>query len=278
MVSCANYIERISIALSPFLKWAGGKRWLVTNHSHLIFRDYERYIDPFLGSGAVFFHLLPQKALLGDINEPLVITYNALKDNWKLVYRYLKNHQNLHCKEYYYQVRASSPRSMAAKAAKFIYLNRTCFNGLYRVNLEGKFNVPIGNRRSVIRETDQFCEISAALENADLYNDDFENIINRATANDLVFADPPYTVTHNNNSFIKYNEKLFSWYDQLRLFSALKRAQERGVKVISTNACHPKIIELYQKDFKIIEVSRNSLIASRNKHRKLSEEIVISTR
>jgi len=264
--------------IKPFLKWAGGKRWLVSNHSNLIPRDYGRYIEPFLGSGAVFFHLLPNKALLGDTNEPLIITYNALKHNWKLVHRYLRRHQTLHSKDYYYQVRASSPRSMATKAAKFIYLNRTCFNGLYRVNLEGKFNVPIGTRQSVIRADDQFSDISTALESADLYPADFENLINLATANDLIFADPPYTVTHNNNSFIKYNEKLFSWSDQLRLFHALKRAQKRGAKVISTNACHPKIMELYQKDFRIIEVCRNSLISSKNEQRKLSQEIVILTR
>ena len=152
-------IDKKLLKTKPFLKWAGGKRWFVTNHSDLLPQSFNRYIEPFLGSGAVFFHLQPQNALLGDSNKELVDTYRAIKSEWKLVYRYLRAHHTKHSKEYYYQIRKSRPISSASKAARFIYLNRTCWNGLYRVNLSGVFNVPIGTKSTVVFADD------AAIEN-----------------------------------------------------------------------------------------------------------------
>src|SRR5699024_9439870 len=115
------------------------------------------------------------------------------------------------------------------RAARFIYLNRTCWNGLYRVNKQGKFNVPIGTKVNVRLESDNFMLTSDILKKVDLLISDFENIVDGALEDDFVFADPPYTVAHNNNGFIKYNEKLFSWSDQVRLRDAIIRARERGV-------------------------------------------------
>lgn len=263
--------------LKPFLKWAGGKRWFVHSYSDYLPDCYDRYIEPFLGSGAVFFHLQPKTALLGDANSELIETYQVLKDNWKLVVRYLKRHHGQHSSEYYYQMRAMKPRSPATRAARFIYLNRTCWNGLFRVNRQGAFNVPIGTKQTVLFEDDRFDEVSAALRHTELHPGDFEGLIDRAEYGDLVFVDPPYTVRHNHNAFIKYNEKLFSWDDQERLFYALKRAKHRGAQIVSTNACHKSLRQLYSSTFKLVEVKRNSPISSKAETRKQFEELLILT-
>ncbi|SMP62849.1 DNA adenine methylase [Desulfonatronum zhilinae] len=265
------------INTKPFLKWAGGKRWFVTNHSDLFPQNFNRYIEPFLGSGAVFFHLQPHNAFLGDSNKDLIDTYRAIRREWKLVYRYLRAHHTKHSKEYYYQIRTSRPISPARKAARFIYLNRTCWNGLYRVNLSGVFNVPIGTKSTVVFSDDNFQQVSDLLCNATLYNCDFEKLIDFAEENDLVFVDPPYTVRHNHNAFIKYNEKLFSWADQERLFASLSRAKQRGVQIIATNAYHQCVRDLYDKSFSTIAVKRNSSISSKIATRRKFNELVIYT-
>lgn len=260
--------------LKPFLKWAGGKRWFVRKYSFLLPKKFNRYIEPFLGSGAVFFYLRPKIAILGDSNSELITTYQALKNNWLLVYQYLEEHQKKHNSKYYYYIRASKPQDMYSRAARFIYLNRTCWNGLYRVNKRGEFNVPIGTKSKVIYDDENFEEISNLLQSSALYICDFEELINKAEEGDFIFVDPPYTVSHNNNSFIKYNERLFSWSDQKRLFRALLRAKERGVMIVGTNAYHKSVLELYKGKFKTIKVSRYSLISSRNDSRKKYDELV----
>ena len=169
MIKTENFMDRDEIAMNsspntvvlPFLKWAGGKRWL-THHRDLgIFPDkYETYIEPFVGSGAIFFHLRPQKAILSDINKLLIDTYQAIKDDWRLVRKYLKQHHEKHSKRYYYKMREAKLLSRYQKAARFIYLNRTCWNGLYRVNTDGKFNVPIGTKSNVILDSDDFFSVS----------------------------------------------------------------------------------------------------------------------
>lgn len=261
--------------LKPFLKWAGGKRWFVQNYESLIPSDYGRYIEPFLGSGAVFFHLRPKHALLGDANKELIETYQAIQEDWESVFRYLKMHQKNHSQDYYYYMRKLKPRRRASRAARFIYLNRTCWNGLFRVNLNGVFNVPIGTKSSVIFEDDCFDEISEALCYARLFSCDFECLIDEAVQSDLVFVDPPYTVQHNHNGFIKYNEKLFSWYDQERLFYALNRAKKRGAIIVGTNAYHQSVMDLYEHSFRTITVSRNSTISSKAESRREFEELII---
>jgi DNA adenine methylase len=272
-----NILNHNISPLKPFLKWAGGKRWFVAEHANLLPKRFNRYIEPFLGSGAVFFYLCPSKGILGDSNSDLIDTYLAIKQNWALVYRYLKKHQQMHSRDYYYRTRSFKPKSLASRAARFIYLNRTCWNGLYRVNQAGIFNVPIGTRKSVIFEDDRFDKVSESLQGADLHACDFEQIIDMADEGDFVFADPPYTVRHNNNSFIKYNEKLFSWLDQERLCGALKRAKNRGAQILATNACSQSVRELYKASFKTIEVTRNSLISSKVENRKKCEELAIFT-
>lgn len=260
----------------PFLKWPGGKRWFVTQHAHLIPSEYETYIEPFLGSGAVFFHLEPRRALLGDTNEDLVATYQAIKSDPAGVERHLKRHHRDHDSEYYYSVRDGLMRAEATRAARFVYLNRTCFNGIYRVNLQGKFNVPVGTKTAVILDTDDFHATAKLLRRATIRECDFEQLIDTAGEGDLVFADPPYTVRHNNNGFVKYNETLFSWSDQERLARVLTLAARRGVKVVATNAAHDEVRALYrQPTFSLIEVERYSAISSDSASRRAYRELVI---
>ncbi len=263
--------------MTPFLKWAGGKRWLVSGYDTWLRQNAKRYIEPFLGSGAVFFHLQPKVAILSDLNEELISTYKALRDVPGRVKRHLLTHHRLHCHDYYYHIRQQSPQSIATQAARFIYLNRTCFNGLYRVNLQGVFNVPKGTKEKVVLPSDNFEEVSALLQNTNLSSCDFADTIDQAHTGDFLYIDPPYTVRHNNNNFLKYNERIFSWADQQRLAACLAKAARRGVSIFISNADHHCIHELYQaKYWQQMTVRRFSRLASSSKHRKGTTEVVIS--
>lgn len=263
--------------LKPFLRWVGGKRWLITNYSEHFPEKYNNYIEPFLGGGAVYFFLKPEKAILSDLNSDLINAYNSIKNNPEKLLDLLKKHQLKHSKDYYYQVRNSKPRLDLSKAARFIYLNRASFNGIYRVNKNGIFNVPYGNKSKILHENESFQQLSKILENTKIINSDFEKIIDMAKKNDFLFVDPPYTVAHNNNGFVSYNEKIFSWDDQIRLFNSLKKAKNKGVKIMLTNANHSSIRELYENDFKFIEVSRYSSVSGLSAHRKKYSELIIKS-
>ena len=152
--------------LSPFLKWAGGKRWFVNRYLDIVPTEFGCYIEPFLGSGALFFAMRPKKAILSDLNADLVETFVAIKEDWETVVSILQGFHRLHSKIFYYQTRESRPGSEAARAARFIYLNRTCWNGLYRVNTSGQFNVPVGTKKNVLLDTDDFCRASVLLKKA----------------------------------------------------------------------------------------------------------------
>jgi DNA adenine methylase len=259
------------------IKWPGGKRWLVQNYPKLIPEFSGKYIEPFAGGAAVFFHLSPRSALLADTNRELINTYEALRDCWKEVLKSLAVHNRSHSDSHYYTVRSARPRTLANRAARFIYLNRTCFNGLYRVNKLGQFNVPKGTKDSVLRESDDFGRVSNILNNTELLVSDFESVIDAAKAGDLVFVDPPYTVAHRYNGFIKYNEVLFSWDDQIRLAESLRRASGRNVKIIATNADHMSLCRLYENDFKVQRLERNSLISASSSMRKPITELLITS-
>lgn len=263
-------------AILPFLKWAGGKRWLSKDLKELIGDTPGRYFEPFAGGAAVFFALRPEQAFLSDSNAELINAYSAVKFDWRRLHLLLQDHQAKHSKEHYYSVRGSVPRGRYERAARFIYLNRTCWNGLYRVNQRGEFNVPKGTKTAVLLETDDFHSISVALKNAELRTADFEEQIQKAKDGDTIFADPPYTVKHKFNGFVKYNEHIFAWKDQVRLANALIDAKRRGVRVFSTNADHESIRGLYAQHFRITEVSRFSSIAGNGTARGQYPELIIS--
>lgn len=261
--------------ITPFLKWAGGKRWLASACPHLFPTSYNRYIEPFLGSAAIFFNICPSSSILSDSNQDLIDTYTALRDDWKKVEKFLFEHHRNHTSSYYYEIREKKYKSIYKNAAKFIYLNRTCWNGLYRVNLQGKFNVPIGTKTDVILNSDNFELISKILSNSEIICSDFEKIINRSQKDDFVFVDPPYTVKHNYNNFVKYNEKLFSWDDQIRLRNSVVRAVNRGAKILVTNANHSSVRELYNDFDRKMILQRSNVLAANPKNRGIYEEMAI---
>ena len=270
-------LSRNQKILLPFLKWAGGKRWLSEALASVVEPCRGTYFEPFLGSGAVYFHHLPARAILSDTNSELIECYEAIKFEPKAVQRELAKLAQKDPGDSYYDIRSSKPRSRAKRAARFLYLNRTCWNGLYRVNLKGEFNVPRGTKTQILLPSDNFTATSAALANAELLSADFEVMIDRAGAGDVIFADPPYTVAHNLNGFVKYNQQIFSWSDQIRLAEALGRAAMRGATVISTNADHPEVVALYEANFETRAVERASVIAAASENRRRTTELLIST-
>ncbi|MBB6429926.1 DNA adenine methylase [Algisphaera agarilytica] len=262
-------------AVKPILKWPGGKRWFANKYLDLMQVDADRYVEPFVGSGALFFALNPEDALLSDANANLIEMYEAIQSEWKNVWTKLRAHARNHSDDYYYRVRSSKPTSKAGRAAQFIYLNRTCFNGIYRVNRKGEFNVPRGSKDTVLFDDDDFEAVAESLSSAKLFTSDFESIIDLCGQGDLIYADPPYTANHNNNGFLKYNEKLFSWSDQIRLAKCLEKAGERGALFVVSNADHFSVRELYEEIGFIETVGRSSILAADSTKRCLTTEIVV---
>jgi DNA adenine methylase len=254
-------MSKVLKPMKPFLKWAGGKRWLVASHNSLFPNSISTYREPFLGSAAVFFHLRPKRAVLSDSNSRLIECYSAIKSDWKSVWRALRAFERRHSDEFYYSIRDQTFSNRYKEAAKFIYLNRTCFNGIYRENLKGIFNVPRGTKDSVIFADDDFRAIATRLRKAKLLRGDFSELIRGAERGDFIFVDPPYTVRHNNNGFVKYNQKIFDWEDQIRLRDDVRYAATRGARILVTNANHPSISELYSGVGQTIVLSRSSVIS-----------------
>lgn len=268
--------EGSGVLIKPFIKWAGGKRWLASRLATHFEVLEGRYIEPFLGSGAVFFEYTPARAILSDANAELITTYQAISDQPQLVKSSLVRLASGHSKDHFYRVRASRPRKPHTVAARFLYLNRTCWNGLYRVNRKGEFNVPIGTKEKILFENEDFRSISKILQNASISCSDFEQQIESAESGDLIFADPPYTVSHNNNGFIKYNENIFSWNDQIRLAKSLTRAANRGCKIISTNAAHDDLRSLYENNFEVSKLDRHTVISGQNRGRQMTSELFVT--
>ncbi len=264
------------MTIEPFLKWPGGKRWLVQRFRELFCTDYNRYIEPFLGGGAVFFHLGPSDAILSDANEELINAYHCIRTNAKEIEAGLRVMQNRHSSRAYYRVRDLVPGDAVQRAVRFIYLNRTCFNGIYRVNKRGEFNVPVGTKTQVEYPEGYLDTIARYLSIATIRVSDFEQTIDLAGEGDFLYADPPYTVMHNNNNFIKYNSSLFSWSDQVRLAAALQRASQRGASILVTNADHLSIRRLYGELGTFTRVSRTSILAADSGSRIQITELAIT--
>lgn len=270
----SEHPRKNEIAIVPPLKWAGGKRWFVANHQDLLPKKFNRYIEPFLGSGAVFFSIQPDDALISDLNPELINLYEVIRDEPIKLEKKLKEHQRNHSAEYYYSMRALQTRNKITTAARTLYLNRTCWNGLYRVNLKGEFNVPKGTKDNVVLATDDFLRLSGVLSKAKIKCQDFQESIDSAEKGDFLFLDPPYTVAHNNNGFIKYNQNLFSWEDQIRLRDAVLSAVQRGVEVVVTNAAHKSVKDIYA-NFDQLVVERSGVISGLKSSRGRYEELVI---
>jgi len=243
----------------PFLKWAGGKGKLIQQYIPYLPKKFKTYYEPFLGGAAVFFYLNPPSGTLTDINAELVNAYRCVRDNVEELILNLEAHQLRHCRDYYYEVRQSPGVTNIEKAARLIYLNKTCFNGLYRENSKGAFNVPIGKYKNPkICNSALLRSVSAALQNAQINVRPFEDILEHASScDDFVYFDPPYHPLSPTSNFTAYSRYSFSQDDQIRLKYVFAELAERGVKVMLSNSDCKFIRELYS-DFNI-----NSIIAPR---------------
>lgn len=260
----------------PFLRWAGSKQRLLRQIVPRLPDSFGTYYEPFLGAGSLFFLLEPRSAILSDSNLDLMRTYRAVRDNPKAILRHLADYDPLD-RDAYYRVRDSHFSDRFQSAAQFIYLNRACWNGLYRVNSKGQFNVPYGAPSSAnIIDANVLLACSSALNNpgVELLHSDFETAVGSSVAGDFIFLDPPYVTGHNNNGFIDYNEKLFSWTDQDRLAKKASELQQAGRNVLVTNAYHPDLLDLYPR-FNFDVLSRHSTLAGKGSCRKPIEEVLL---
>jgi len=254
----------------PLLKWAGGKRWLSDELIAAFPDKIKRYYEPFLGGAAVFFALRPRRATLSDSNSELINCYQQVQQHPELVLKSLNKLRNSEAN--YYRVREASPEEPIDRAARLLFLTTLSFNGIYRQNLAGVFNVPYGKKTHVNpADATRLLAASEALQTVRLKCSDFEEATQGAGRGDLVYLDPPYTVAHGNNGFVKYNAKIFSWDDQIRLACIARRLSDRGCFVFVSNADHISIRNLY-KDFQLRVVERQSKIAATAKHRKQISE------
>jgi DNA adenine methylase len=260
----------------PFLRWAGSKQKLLPRLSEALPKSFGCYFEPFLGAGALFFHLQPEKAVLSDVSGELIGTWAVVRDNVDAVVKYLQPLKP--DKLLYYKIRENRSNNKVTRASEFIYLNKTCWNGLYRVNAQGKFNVPYGAPRSdyIFDEMNlRGCAKLLSQEGIQIKNCDFSIAVESAEQGDLVYFDPPYVTKHNNNGFRDWNENLFSWADQERLAKEAIRLKRKGVRVIVSNADHHDIIKLY-KGFKIVRFTRTSTLSSDPSFRGSVGEVILT--
>lgn len=265
------------IDTKPFLRWAGGKRWLIRHIESIKEIKFNNYFEPFLGGGSVFFNFNNfENAYLSDLNCELIETYNCLKNDVEKVITKLKTYSN--DEKLYYKIRKIRYDDKYDRAAKFIFLNRTSFNGVYRVNRQGEFNVPFGFRPKDMDlvDPDNLRKVSQKLQNANIVCQDFFKIEEDINKGDFIFLDPPYTVAHENNGFIQYNQKIFSLEDQVRLSKLVEIIKEKEAFYILTNAKHDAILEIYKNIDDPFVLTRSSTIGGSGARREGFNEYIFS--
>jgi len=274
--------------LRPFLKWAGGKRQLLP-----VLREYipknlnsNTYFEPFVGAGAFLFDLQPQKAVINDANKELINCYEVIKNNPEELLIATREHQQNNSKEYYYELRELDRKpnelSNIEKAARIIYLNKTCFNGLFRVNSQGQFNVPYGDNKNptvadevVIRAVNKYLNENSI----EITNQDFAESVSKAKKGNFIYFDPPYDPVSDSSSFTGYDLNGFDRDEQLRLKEVSDKLIKRGCKVLLSNSSTDFIKNLYsdKEYYSIIEVEANRHINSVGTSRgKINELLIFS--
>ena len=264
----------------PFVKWAGGKRQLIPQIEEHLPQEYNTYIEPFVGGGALFFHLKPKNAVIIDINAELINTYKVIKNNVSELIQSLKKHKN--DKDYYYRVRSADREiesfqkwSDVEKASRTIFMNRCCYNGLYRVNSKGFFNVPFGRYKNP-----KFCNemnlnaVHETLKNALIIHGSFEVCLDHAEKGDFVYFDPPYHPLSETANFTSYTKDNFGKDSQVKLKEVFKKLDDRGCKVMLSNSYNDFILDLYE-DFKIVTLSAKRAINSNASKRGEIKEILV---
>jgi len=262
--------------IKPFVKWAGGKTQILPYLLKKVPEKFNTYFEPFLGGGALFFALLPTNAFLSDKNEELINAYIVIRDQVEDLIKSLKKHKNE--KDYYYYIRALDPKNLSPveRASRFIYLNKTCYNGLWRVNSKGKFNVPFGKYKNPkICDEKILRQISKTLKGKKIFCADFEEVISFAKPGDFIYFDPPYYPLSNSANFTKYISDDFGEEDQKRLANVFRELDKKGCYVCLSNSNTNFIKELYQ-GYHIQIVIANRYINCKGNKRKGIKELMIT--
>ncbi|KKP41455.1 MAG: adenine methylase protein [Parcubacteria group bacterium GW2011_GWA2_33_14] len=283
LIEDASHI--ISEKPKPFVKWVGGKRQLLTQFRLMNLYPPEKfnpksgkYFEPFVGGGAVFFDLLPETAYLSDLNNELVVTYNVIKNDVENLIKSLKKHKL--DKEYFLKIRAQNPEKLSDlnTASRFIYLNRTCFNGMYRVNSKGGFNVPFGKYTNpLICDENNLRKASKALKNVEIKKQDYKEVLKKAKKGDFVYFDPPYYPVSKTASFTSYTSEAFLDKEQIELRNTFVELHKRGCFVMLSNSDTPFINKIYSepKGLRITKVQAGRAINSdASKRGKITEVLV----
>jgi DNA adenine methylase len=273
--ACSNRLAR------PFLKWAGGKRQLLPQLLHYVPENYGTYLEPFVGAGALFFALPPHKSEISDINPELINAYLQIQKAPDEILQFLATYHNE--ETFFYAIRSKDAAEMgkAERAARLIYLNRTCFNGLYRENKSGKFNVPFGRYvNPKFYDPDLIHAVSGFLQGVKIYEKDFSWVEDKAKPGDFVYFDPPYHPLSSTSSFTSYSKGNFSAEDQTRLRDTFIRLTQSNVHCLLSNSHCDFILDLYaDKRYFTIE----TIMASRNINSKADgrgkiKEVIIHNR
>lgn len=276
----------LSTIPKPFVKWAGGKRQLLPLITLHLPKKFERYFEPFLGGGAVFFNLVskdtPAKWFISDLNYDLILSYITIRDRVTELISALESHSASYFKNpstYYYKVREDSPKGVIEKVSRLILLNKTCFNGLYRVNSKGKFNVPLGkyvNPNIVNKENLLAISGILAAKDISIKCQDFEDALKNASSGDFVYLDPPYQPVSATANFTSYTESDFDYSDQRRLYLKFKALDKRGVKVLLSNSRSNAILQLFEEfSDGIVEINAKRFINSVSHRRTGHSELLI---
>lgn len=264
------------VPAKPILKWAGGKTQMLSDLLPKVPSSYGRYIEPFFGGGALFFALQPENAIIADSNPELINMYCQVADFPDEVIQHLKQYENT--KEMFYNVRSQTWEALpkAEAAARTIFLNRTCFNGLYRVNKKGEFNVPYGKYKNPkICDQDALYAASDVLKKAEILCGDYFLVLEHyAKEGDFIFLDPPYLPVSEYSDFKRYTKEQFYEEDHIKLAKIITRLHERGCHIILTNSNHPLVHELYSQ-FTIDVVATNRYISCRGNSRK-GEDVIVT--
>ena len=276
--------ESYSQNIKPFLRWAGGKNRLVKFLMEFIPSDFSTdntYYEPFLGAGNLFFRKKPKNAILSDLNKELIESYQAIQKHPELVHKYLDQHLSKTCKEYYYKKRDeyNNSKSSIKKAALFIYLNKTSFNGIWRVNNKGEYNVPYGYKEPPsLPSKNELLNISKSLENTILSHKDYKESVNKADFGDFIYFDPPYPPLNGTSYFTHYTKDRFTKEDHSELASLAKMLNERGCLIMISNADIPFIRSLYEESFYIYDLKVTRWIRTDGKRYKVGEVIITNYR
>ena len=281
----AQEYQQIVVEPKPFVKWAGGKRQLLAELEKNFPKQFGTYFEPFLGGGAVLFDLLAKKPNLkcsvSDLNSDLVLAYVTIRDKLGRLIESLENHSKNYHKdstEYYYDVRKQEPKSQIEKVSRLLFLNKTCFNGLYRVNSKGKFNVPLGrytNPNIVNRENLIIASKFLQSERIKISCRDFESILKDTKKGDFVYFDPPYQPVSDTANFTSYTHRDFTEDDLERLADLANQLNSKGCKVMLSNSNSKTVKKLFSSEWKIKEIKANRAINSNSQKRTGHKEIII---